>query len=76
MPTATYFISAQCTGCKHVGEYTVSAHEHAVKCSNPDCPQYIGVSPKSGARVFDLCPRCNRAYEDHWNQDGVMTCRS
>ena len=78
MATATYFISAQCTGCKHTGEYTVSAHEHAVKCSNPDCPQYIGVSPQSGARVFDLCPNpnCKRAWEDHWHRDGMMVCRS
>ena len=41
-----------------------------------DCPQYIGVSPQSGARVFDLCPYCKRAYEDHWNRDGMMVCRS
>ena len=76
MATATYFISAFCTGCKVEGEYTVSAHEHAVKCSNPACSQYIGVSPQSGARLFDLCPYCKRAYEDHWTKDGMMTCRS
>ena len=76
MATATYFLKAHCTGCKQDGEYVVNAHEYAVKCSNPDCVQYIGIAPSSGARVFDLCPYCKRAYEDHWNRDGMMVCRS
>ena len=68
-----FYVKAKCHGCGFESEHVVTRETYSAKC--PNCPQFVSIVPHQGAMVINVCPVCERAFDDHRWVGNVASCK-